>query len=206
MTCSECGQSIECPNELREQSIKCPSCGTNILAWPDVTPSTPKIGSVNHNLKNCSDCRLPISKNTSKCPHCGAKNVKHVGPLGLSVAALFVIFMIISIASAPTSSSSANPAAGAYEMGESFCRDNLKAPSTAIFSGEKVMGALVPDQKTFAQEIKPGWWHVQGYVDSQNGFGAMIRNDWVAVIREDGTKWGLVYLRVGDSKIGEYPK
>lgn len=50
----------------------------------------------------------------------------------------------------------------------------LKSPSTADFP---------PTSTAKVEKSENGTWIVTSYVDSQNGFGAMIRNDWVAEIR-----------------------
>jgi len=48
-------------------------------------------------LKPCDTCGHSISTDTKTCPSCGAKNKKKVGKIGLSIAALFLIFAIIGI-------------------------------------------------------------------------------------------------------------
>lgn len=82
-------------------------------------------------------------------------------------------------------------------MGETFVKRGLKAPSTADFeSFPEVRG-----------DHARGLYSVIGQVDAQNGFGAMIRNDYV-VIMENVCRdyyspgcWRLVKLGVGDRMI-----
>lgn len=50
----------------------------------------------------------------------------------------------------------------------------LKSPSTAKFP---------PTSTAKITKSATGTWIVSSYVDSQNGFGAMVRNDWVAEIK-----------------------
>lgn len=59
---------------------------------------------------------------------------------------------------------------------------NLKAPATAQFP-EYV--------DEFVDDLEGGQFRVTSYVDAQNGFGAMIRNDFTCVViqREDGTRY-----------------
>lgn len=57
---------------------------------------------------------------------------------------------------------------------------HLKAPSTARFPGYHELQARM---------AACGTWFVRGYVDSQNGFGAMIRTHWNAVVRKEGDNW-----------------
>lgn len=83
-----------------------------------------------------------------------------------------------------------------WNAGKGFVLKSLKAPSTAKFPG--------------AYESNVGWqsagadrWQVWGYVDSQNGFGAMIRNEWKAVVEKRGSDWYRLYLKLGDEEIGD---
>ena len=72
-------------------------------------------------------------------------------------------------------------------MVEQFVKDKLKAPATAKFPswGDR---ADVTDIGNFR-------YRVSGYVDSQNGFGAMIRTHYVAVVRDKGGRnWSLESL------------
>lgn len=59
---------------------------------------------------------------------------------------------------------------------ERWVKDRLKSPASAEFSGHNVAGA------------NPSWT-VTGVVDSQNGFGAMVRSDWTCSIQLDGDTW-----------------
>ena len=67
----------------------------------------------------------------------------------------------------------------AIQKCEAAVRAQLKAPSTAKFSGVDNDPDAVPDDKVSAS------WHefdLIGYVDSQNSFGAMIRNVWTCSV------------------------
>src|SRR5680860_229924 len=50
----------------------------------------------------------------------------------------------------------------------------LKSPTTAKFPATSTAKV---------EKSANGTWIITSYVDSQNGFGAMIRNDWVAEIK-----------------------
>jgi hypothetical protein len=70
-------------------------------------------------------------------------------------------------------------------MCENFVEDSLKAPSTAEFSGvfDTVISGTGND------------YTVSGYVDAQNGFSAMIRNNYNCQIHDNGDdRWSLVSL------------
>jgi hypothetical protein len=63
---------------------------------------------------------------------------------------------------------------------QQFVTDRLKAPSTAEFSGHEIINA---DPQ----------WTVRGAVDAQNGFGAMLRSNYVCTVTltPDGKTWQL---------------
>lgn len=60
---------------------------------------------------------------------------------------------------------------------EQWVDERLKSPSTAEHSGQTV---------TSRGEDS---WEVHGVVDSQNGFGAMVRTPWSCVIRLEDDVW-----------------
>jgi hypothetical protein len=73
-------------------------------------------------------------------------------------------------------------------MCEDFVTDRLKAPSTADFPGAD---SVVP--------AGPDMWTVSASVDSENGFGAMIRTDYLCTVQDSGNdKWLLKSLDLGD--------
>lgn len=63
-----------------------------------------------------------------------------------------------------------------YQHCVSNISDKLKAPRTAIFS-TKEETRIFFDKKTYPNDgVLRGKWLVEGFVDSQNSFGAMIRS------------------------------
>lgn len=66
----------------------------------------------------------------------------------------------------------------AYIYAKEFVSDALRAPATADFPWEPESAAL-----------KGTIWHVAGHVDSQNGFGALIRSHWTCQVEKRGDKW-----------------
>lgn len=68
----------------------------------------------------------------------------------------------------------------AYVMAQNFVKQRLKSPGSAKFP-------YVNDQGVVARYMadEPGCKHyVAGYVDSQNGFGAQIRNRWFVTMEK----------------------
>lgn len=80
-------------------------------------------------------------------------------------------------------------AAGAVDVCQQFVRDRLKAPASAKFP------SAAPDLTTMP--LGGGRFRVTAYVDSQNGFGALIRNTTdCAVHWVKGTDWALDHLEL----------
>lgn len=88
--------------------------------------------------------------------------------LFISCAAVVVIIIAMSSpSSAPTIEKAWTPDNfDAYTMGKHFIERGLKAPSTADFASI---------HKSTVTNLGGNKWMVRSYVDSQNGFGAMIR-------------------------------
>lgn len=71
-----------------------------------------------------------------------------------------------------------------------FVADSLRSPSTAQFG---------PDTSVRVEPTIPTGprWHVIGSVDSENGFGAMLRSDYNCLARlEAGQQWVLDDLTI----------
>ncbi len=81
---------------------------------------------------------------------------------------------------------------GAWMATKHFVKESLKSPSTADFGS--VLGDFQnPKQVCETQGEKT--WRCRGWVDSQNGFGAMIRTRFVAVVKHvGGDNWKLEHL------------
>lgn len=82
----------------------------------------------------------------------------------------------------------------AWLMAKQFVTDNLKSPATAQFPSYG---------KENVQALDGGDFQVAGYVDSQNGFGALLRTDWTCRLHYQGReKWLLRGLRIGEDTVG----
>lgn len=77
--------------------------------------------------------------------------------------------------------------AAAQEACEGYVKDSLKSPSSAEFSG------------TTHERTSEYGFIMRGAVDSQNGFGSMIRNDYECTINQIGDKWFLINLEFEDN-------
>jgi hypothetical protein len=71
----------------------------------------------------------------------------------------------------------------AYLMSQAFVKDHLKAPASAQFP------SYSSDEVVVAR-LENGHFAVKAYVDSQNGFGAMLRSRYLIEIWPvDGDTW-----------------
>lgn len=76
---------------------------------------------------------------------------------------------------------------GAAVMCEGFVKKRLKSPGTAKFSG-------VTETKIKTLSNKKPWkYQVTAWVDSQNTFGGVVRNDYVCTVStKDDDTWTLI--------------
>ena len=100
------------------------------------------------------------------------------------IAALLAFLLIGSCAFCSTRGNDGDPdddSARAYVECKSYVRDRLKAPATAEFSSFN-SSTVTHDGTRYT---------VEGTVDSENGFGAKIRNTFTCVVTGSGTSWTL---------------
>ncbi|WP_374075174.1 hypothetical protein [Bdellovibrio bacteriovorus] len=92
-------------------------------------------------------------------------------------AIILVVFLLLGLGSGQTSPEvTCADTTSAFVMSQQFVEGRLKAPTTAKFPMINAKGVEV----AYAGECV----HIiSSYVDSQNGFGAMIRTKYVAKIR-----------------------
>lgn len=115
--------------------------------------------------------------------------------IGVLVFVALVFVLIVALGSGGGSDSadkaSAPPAAPppehsaieAYSMSQDFCRNNLKAPSTAKF----------PWVAPHVEDLGDGEYRVSSYVDAENSFGAKIRTNYICTVKYVGDdKWRLI--------------
>ncbi|MEQ1862818.1 MAG: hypothetical protein ABMA13_23090 [Chthoniobacteraceae bacterium] len=78
----------------------------------------------------------------------------------------------------------------AYYAARNYIRNHLKAPSTAKFPAP---GA----GDCGARNTGTDRWHCWGWVDAQNSFGAMLRQQWQADVEyKGGGTWSAMNIRV----------
>lgn len=101
----------------------------------------------------------------------------------LVAAAVIGVFALASLADDGGDSGSEPTGDKAVVMCEEFVSDRLKSPGSAEFG------------RASATSAGAGTWRVRGAVDSENGFGAMMRTDYVCVVSADGDTWTLEDLQ-----------
>lgn len=108
------------------------------------------------------------------------------------VALFAAIAVLYGIASPPVSLSDTAITSDACYMAQKFVRQKLKAPATAQFPESTEANC----QTTQAA----GTWTVTSYVDAQNGFGAMIRTDYMAQMSHNANTdtWTLIEIEMLD--------
>ena len=146
-------------------------------------------------LKTCPDCGHEVSNSAASCPKCGRplKKKGGIGCLGVIIITVIIVLGLSYIAkdyyayyaerSKKADTSAADLSLSACDAAQKAVKSGLKAPSTAkfpdcVFEAHKYEIRASEDSKRIS---------VQGYVDSQNSFGAMIRSEFVVfLINENG--------------------
>lgn len=89
-------------------------------------------------------------------------------------------------------------ASSAYYVSEKFVRSKLIAPTTARFPNQYI------ERDSCGVYGTNGRYTAWGYVDSENVFGAKVRQKWVTAVQSLGdNKWQLKYLKLGDKEGGD---
>ncbi len=119
---------------------------------------------------------MPAKQNEEKSSNVPVKtSPKRLAIISIvTIVVVFTLFRtIIGITSSPdTSSTQAQAGHDNIEVcveAQHYVTELLKSPSTAKFP---------TCNDTSISQVSPDHYRVSAYVDSQNGFGAMLRSDW----------------------------
>lgn len=142
--------------------------------------------------KVCTYCAMSIPAAASVCPYCR----KRLGlTLGKILMVVFVLGILMAIILPATSKREIPPVktpeqiAKEIEENEQYeakiyskavVESTLKAPSTAKWPRE---------DKVIADKGIGNTWLVYGYVDAQNGFGAMLRTKYKLTVSKFKGEW-----------------
>lgn len=139
---------------------------------------------MNAQFKSCPLCAMQIPVKAYVCPYC-KKSIKTKPVTWLVLAA--IVLMLLSLALPRDNKVSSNERQPAKDTARFMARNAalifLKAPSTAKYCGEEI------SEFDFAGAQA---YKVEGCIDAQNSFGAMLRNYYTAVIIKTDTGLKLV--------------
>jgi hypothetical protein len=100
---------------------------------------------------------------------------------------LILFFMMyLENRNTPSSATYSSGKSDAWVIAKEFVKRNLKSPSTASFGGLGEQNFLTNIT------IEGSTYKVKGWVDSQNGFGAIVRSNFTVSIQRIGDKWKAV--------------
>lgn len=203
----------ECGNQISDKAQACPKCGA---------PNT----SQQKTRTNCQNCGNEIGSKALSCPKCGvprkdapkgtppktAQTKNSYGPAIWSVMGVLVVLVIwLVIASAgsdddverrpviKSTTPTKKPASkhdkhGAWVYCQSFVKQVLKSPGSADFGG--VLSGEYQSPSEHTKHIGDGVYECKGWVDSENSFGAKLRNRFALTIKyaeQDGEEgWQLI--------------
>jgi len=156
--------------------------------------------------KKCPHCKTEIDWEASKCPNCHGKVYVWNSGKKILVTILILLFFIgiFNMNSSAPSSSSTNTSVNTSSpeqttsdrkvisivFAEDVIKKTLKTPSTAKFV----------DVQAYELSNLKDVWAVNGYVDSQNSYSAMIRNQWEVQLDYRDGKGGTVKSILFDGK------
>lgn len=88
------------------------------------------------------------------------------------------------------SSDAASKSEDAYFMSQEFLKKRLKAPATAKF----------PDySEAYVHYLGDSIYTVVAYVDAQNTFGALLRNNYHCSLKYEGDNWSAITVELSEN-------
>lgn len=187
--CLKCGHAN--PQATGAELEACPECGAIYSrveaamaakaaaarvqqAAPSAAAAAPALGAA------------PAATNTAQQP-AAAKTGQGL----LSLALIAGVLMWLGSGDSSTSSKPSETLA--FIQCQDFVKERLRAPATADF----------PSLDRTSWDMSDNTWVVKSYVDSQNGFGAMLRSNWHCKVQYVGndplsrSSWKLLALEIG---------
>ena len=104
----------------------------------------------------------------------------------VSFGLLLLVILIISLPSSDDTPKPEHSAVSAWTVCQQFLEGRLKSPASAKYPS---------GYSNYTTHLGAGQYRVTAYVDSQNSFGAMIRNDFICTVQHtEGDSYSLVSL------------
>lgn len=194
----------ECGKEMSDQAISCPNCGCPIEVVKKEIESK--------RLKDAELQKIESVKNETeaKAAKTAKKDLFTLAVIAIVVLCVIVGYVIYKQSNRPLSQEEITKASQEYEAKEAeenrqkrehdisdayytsqvFVKRNLKAPSTAEFPSQS--------ESTITPSEDGATYKIYSYVDSQNGFGAMIRTKYYVKMIKDGSDWKLLDIKFGN--------
>lgn len=135
--------------------------------------------------KRCPQCSMDIPEDAYVCPYC-RKSIK-TKPLTWLIFALIIVPFTATVISRATLSKKTDAEDTVKYRSRALVQTQLKAPSTAKFCSEDIRKFDFGGADAY---------EIQGCVDAQNSFGAMIRNNYTIVLLKSGGELSLIDMKM----------
>jgi signal transduction histidine kinase len=145
-------------------------------------------------LSKCRECGSPVASSAIACPQCGASNARSL-KLGASLVLSGVLVAIVVAILLSRRTVGTSPEDDFIIASKAFVASHLTSPATASFA---------PADVWTSEEIDNHTQRLSAWVDSQNTFGAFIRDQFVAIVSHTNSEWKLEYLALSGNEIGTF--
>jgi len=180
---------------------RCERCGKiHNIAWGDVTKGVSDIYKVKNPYKcGCGFLMKVVKEGNNTVSGIPSSKSPKSNPInGCSIVLVIFLILLIGIGyscSKMSSNTASNASADdgkimAWTVAKDAVTQNLKSPSTAKFPFSSVSEGVTITEDGVDR------WTVSSWVDAQNGFGAMIRQNFTVDIIKDGESYRYENLNI----------